>query len=167
MLDTSLLGASTFQKQPFQVYYSTLREQVVTELSSVKYFSATTDLWSSIGLRPYLSYTVHYIDSTWTLKSMCLQTHYMPDHTADSLVDALTTLQSWNLQQVCITTDNGSNIVKATRDLQWVPLSCFGHNLHLAITKALDKDNRCSRALSISCKIVSSFHTSWKRKRVI
>lgn len=93
----------------------------------------------------------------------------MLDHTADNLVEALTTtFESWNLQphyKVCITTDNGSNIVKAVRDFQWVRLLCFGHNLHLAIKKALDNDNRCSRALSISRKIVSSFHTSWKCKR--
>ena len=163
-------GRKYFSETAIPSLYSSLREQLVTELSSVKHFSATTDLWSSIGLRPYLSYTVHYIDSTWTLKSKCLQTHYMPeDHTAGNLAEALTTtLESWNLQphsQVCITTDNGSNIVKATHDLQWARISCFGHNLHLAITKALDKDNRCSRALSISRKIVSSFHTSWKRRR--
>lgn len=100
-------GCKYFSETAIPGLYSTLREQVVTELSSVKYLSATTDLWSSIGLRPYLSYTVHYIDSTWTLKSTCLQTHYMPeDHTADNLVEALTTtLESWNLQphyQVCI-----------------------------------------------------------------
>ena len=41
----------------------------------------------------------------------------------------------------------------------------FGHNLHLAITKALNNDVRCSRALGVARKIVSGFSLSWKRKR--
>ena len=126
--------------------YTTVREQVVEELSTVTYFPATTDLRSSIGLKPYLSYTVHYIGSDWTLKSKCLQTHFMPeDHTSEHLSEALTTtLETWDLlpeNQVCITTDSGSNIVKATRDLNWRRLSCFGHNLHLAVTKAVANDS--------------------------
>ena len=135
----------------------------------MKLLKLLSDLWSSIGLKPYLSYTVHYISPDWKLESKCLQTHFMPeDHTAENLGEALkTTLESWDLlpeKQVCITTDSGSNIVKATRDLHWPRLACFGHNLHLAVSKAVD-DSRCSRALGLGRKIVSSFHTSWKRKR--
>ncbi len=68
-------------------------------------------------------------------------------------------------KQVCLTTDSGSNIVKAARHLQWPRLSCFGHNLQLAITRSLDHDPRVSRALGLARKIVSAFHCSWKRKR--
>ena len=64
-----------------------------------------------------------------------------------------------------MTTDNGSNIIKAARNLSCLRLSCFGHNLHLAVTKALTNDNRCSRALGISRKVVSAFSMSWKQKR--
>lgn len=34
---------------------------------------------------------------------------------------------------VCITTDNGANIVKAASLNNWTRLQCFGHRLHLAI----------------------------------
>ena len=67
--------------------------------------------------------------------------------------------------QVCLTTDNGSNIVKAANDLEWLRLSCFGHNLHLAVTKALNGDQRCVRVLGICRKIISAFSQSWKRKQ--
>ena len=144
------------------------------ELSSVEYFSGTTDLWSSVGLKPYISYTIHYIDDQWQFQSMCLQTHFLPEnHTSDVLVDSLTTtFESWMLtaeKQVYL----GSNVVKAARDLKWPRLSCFGHNLHLAISKFLDHDSRVSRALGLTrkivsafyCKIVSAFYCSGKRKR--
>lgn len=79
-----------------------------------------------------------------------MQTEFMPqDHTGDNIVEALKGVyKSWNLcpaRQVCLTTDNGSNIVCAARTLEWKSLSCFGHNLHLAIGKAMD-DGWCSRA---------------------
>ena len=72
--------------------YSSVRDKVKEEISSVQYFSGTTDLWSSIGLKPYISYTIHYIDYDWRLQSKCLQTHYLPDdHTSDVIAESLTT----------------------------------------------------------------------------
>ena len=70
------------------------------------------------------------------MKMIRLQTAFLPtDHTGDNLAKALeATVDGWNLkkeQQVCITTDNGSNIVKATNKLHRQRLPCFGHNLNL------------------------------------
>ena len=79
------------------------------------YFAATTDLWSSCTMEPYLSYTVHYVSDEWVLQSHCLQAHFMPErHTGINLQDAfLSTLQEWNLdesRQIAITTDSASNV---------------------------------------------------------
>ncbi len=38
---------------------------------NVDYFSATTDMWSSVNMTPYMSLTVHYLSMEWTLKSRC------------------------------------------------------------------------------------------------
>ena len=78
----------------------------------MKFFSATTDMWSSIGLKPYMSYTLHYIDSHWTLQTRCLQTHFFPEsHTGENIAHAMkSALETWDLKadnQVCLTTDNG------------------------------------------------------------
>lgn len=68
--------------------------------------------------------------------------------------------------QVCVTTDNGANIVCAlSKSLLWPRLPCFGHNLHLAVTNSIKDDNRVKRALGICRKIVASFSYSWKKKR--
>ena len=70
----------------------------------------------------------------------CLQTHYMLK--AHNLHDALTSsLDQWNLdpeKQVVVTTDSGANIKLACELLGWQRLSCFGHNLDLAVHKGLD-----------------------------
>ena len=82
-----------------------------------------------------------FITNDWTLRSICLQTAYFPeDHTgeiiAQGLRDALT---SWNLAKdrlICMTTDSGSNMIKALKDNAWPNLQCFGHRLHNAIGKS-------------------------------
>ena len=120
-----------FSETAIPSLYSSVKQKVQEELlSCADYFSGTADLWSSVGLKPYISYTIHYIDAEWKLQSKCLQTHFLPeDHTSDILADSLTTtLDTWILKaenQICLTTDNGINIVKAAHDLQWCRLSCL------------------------------------------
>ena len=161
---------SYFSRTALPTLYASTRDKVKQELSKVEYFSATTDLWSSIGMRPYISYTIHSIDDEWKLQNRCLQTHFLPDdHTGENLLEAMeATLATWELNganQVCLTTDNGTNLIRVAELLGWTRLSCFGHNLHLAIPNALKDDQQCSRALGVSRKVVSAFSMSWKRRR--
>ena len=134
------------------------------------FFSATIDQWSSAGVHLYISYTMHYV-TDWKLESRCLQTHFLPeDHTGENLAEAKeATLAAWDLtasRQVCLTTDdNATNCINAAEQLQWSHLSCFSHNLHLAITKAIKADQRCERCLVLCRKIVSALSMSRKRKR--
>ena len=77
--------------------------------------------------------------------------HYLPqDHNATTIKEVLTeTLELWKLEAaklVGITTDSGANVKLACEFLNWKRLSCFGHNLNLAIGKGLN-DNRIQRAL--------------------
>ena len=65
---------------------------------------------------------------------------------------------------VVITTDNGSNIKLACELLTWMRVSCFGHNLDLAINKGLN-DPRIDRVIGLCRKVVSSFSYSWKRQK--
>ncbi|KAM8723706.1 E3 SUMO-protein ligase ZBED1-like isoform 2-T2 [Acanthopagrus schlegelii] len=91
-----------------------------------------------------------------------LKTHHKQKY--DELREALA---SWSLReekQVCITTDNGSNVIKAASLNKWMRLQCFGHRLHLAIENAM-KDPRIDRAVGICKKLVSSFSYSWRRKK--
>ena len=90
----------------------------MAELSSIGFFSPTTDMWSSHGLLPYMGYTIHWIDSDWNLKSRNLGTrHVTENHTADNLAESMNDILSyWKLdetKQVAITTDNGANVKKA------------------------------------------------------
>ena len=128
-------------------------------------FSGTTDLWTSTAGDPYFTYTCHYITSQWEMQSFCLQTHYIPqDHTGENIKEALSaTLLQWNLdqsKQIGITMDSGSN---ACELLNWKRLSCFGHNLNLAVEKGLN-DGRIQRVLRLCKSIVAAFSRSWKKQ---
>ena len=115
-----------------------------------------------------MSYTVHYLDGDWDLQMRCLQTLYGPeDHTAMNLCSVMTeTLQSRELEpskQVCMTTDNGANLIRACKDLGWMRLPCFGHNLHLAIQNAIKDDSRLTSLRNLP-KIGWSFFVQLEEK---
>ena len=94
--------------------YTTTKEKIEKELKEVEYFA---DLWSSEGLVPYLSYTVHFINKSWELQNRCLQTVFVPqDHTVENLAEILTmTLELWELaqkQQLTLTTAKYFEVLK-------------------------------------------------------
>ncbi|XP_069821004.1 E3 SUMO-protein ligase ZBED1-like [Dendropsophus ebraccatus] len=162
-------GRKHFTQTEMPKLYDKVREQVKKELQSIKHYATTTDLWSSRTMEPYISLTVHFINDEWKLCSRCLQTAYFPeDHTGELISQGLKeALESWGLKeelQVCITTDNGANIVKAVEMNGWTRLQCFGHRLHLAIERSV-KDARVEQAIGKCKKIVSAFSYTWKRKR--
>ena len=90
------------------------------------------------------------------------------DHTGMNLQDALSqTLVNWELDAsklVAITIDSGSNVILACELLHWQRLSCFSHNLNLAIQKG-PADQRVERVLCVCRQTVPSFSYSWKRRR--
>uniref|UniRef100_A0A1X7U553 HAT C-terminal dimerisation domain-containing protein n=1 Tax=Amphimedon queenslandica TaxID=400682 RepID=A0A1X7U553_AMPQE len=100
--------------------YEDTRHNLESKLASsstkcIVLFLSTSDLWSSHTSDPFLVYTIHYIDSNWTMQTRCLKALYLPqDHTGENIEEALgLILEDWKLssqKQVAITTDNGSNI---------------------------------------------------------
>lgn len=127
-----------FSNLALPTMYEHTRKDLQMKLSTAEFFSSTTDMWTSRATEPYISLTVHYIRNDWSLDSCCLQTSFFPDdHTGENIADGLKQfLNEWGLdeeKQVCLTTDSGSNVVKAVALNKWRRLTCFGHCLHNAI----------------------------------
>ena len=75
-----------FLKITIPALFNSTQSALVSTLQEVEYFSSTSDLWSSVCMHPYLSYTVHFISKDWKLQSKCLQTMFMPaDHNGENL----------------------------------------------------------------------------------
>ena len=150
--------------------YTNVRDNIVIpSLKNADFYAATSDLWTSSANDPYLSFTVHFITNDWTLKSFCLDTLPLyEDHTGANIAEAIQdVLQNWSLSPeklVATTTDNASNYISAFRSLNWLRLSCFGHNLDLAINKAI-KSDQAQRALTRCRSLVELFSRSWKKTR--
>jgi len=90
-----------------------------------------------------MSFTVHFIDSDWILQSYCLDIlPLFEDHTGENIAAALQDiLENWSLSTdklVAVTTDNGSHYIAALNSFGWTCVSCFSHNLNLAVSKAAD-----------------------------
>lgn len=151
--------------------YTETREAVMEQLSGPnKYFSCTTDLWTSRAMDAYMTITVQMITESWEMDAWCLGCSEMnSDHKAENLLEALDeTMEDWNMDKnkmSAVTTDNASNNIKAfSQRYTWIP--CFGHNLDLATDKALAID-RVSSALSRLRKTVSAFSRSPKMSRLL
>ena len=93
-----------FSKTAIPKLYESTRESMLQSIKNIAFFSATTDMWSSVSSDPYMSYTIHYITQKWELQSIALSTLYFPeDHTGENLSDAIKeTLQSWNLDRCAL-----------------------------------------------------------------
>nr|XP_055069962.1 E3 SUMO-protein ligase ZBED1-like [Misgurnus anguillicaudatus] len=149
--------------------YNNTRQKIISELKGIDFYAATTDLWSSRTMQPYMCLTVHYVSESWDMRSVCLQTSYFPqDHTGQTIaLELKDALNSWGLSEerlTCMTTDSGSNVIRAMKDNNWPNLKCFGHRLHNAVVNGV-KDERIDRAIGVCKKAVSAFSYSWKKRR--
>ena len=60
------------------------------------YFAATRNLWISAVGDSYITFTAHYIDSSWKLTSNCRQTHYLSqNHTEANTAQVLEGHLTW------------------------------------------------------------------------
>lgn len=164
---------TTISEQHIPGMYQKLRDSVLTALSSAKnsclpMFSFTTDGWSSITTEPYLSLTVHIVDSKFVMRRYTLETRYVPEQkTGVNLAIIIAELlESWSLEKTdvaCITTDSASNMIKMAEEGEFIRLPCFGHLLHNGIKTAMKQltTMECTRKLR---EIVAYFHASHRRQ---
>lgn len=60
------------------------------KLAEVEYFAVIMDLWTTRATHPHLSCTVHFIDRSWELQSLCIETvPLFEDHTGEKITESL------------------------------------------------------------------------------
>jgi zinc finger BED domain-containing protein 1 (E3 SUMO-protein ligase ZBED1) len=157
-----------FSQTAIPKLYNDTFDAVQLELQTAKSIWLTCDGWTSNGaFDPYWTVTSHFINEDFDLRCHSLETFYMPeDHDGPNLSEnLLRVMEDWGIKEkVCgITTDNGSNIVRAARLLGMIRIPCFGHCLHLAVLSALNEP-KIQKLLGKCRKITSTFSSSWKRQ---
>ena len=114
--------------------FETEKKCVGNLLGSVQYYSCTTNLKTSRAKHTYISLTVHYLATDFSLQSHWLETKEFSDsHTGLNITEELeAALQKRGLsldRLTAFSTDNGSNHYLCNR------VSCFSHCLNLAVEK--------------------------------
>ena len=141
-----------------------LKERLKKE---VQFMSLTTDIWTSLATKSYLTVTAHYIDRSWALQAFVLETLPFPErHTGVNIADKLKALVGrWEIMDsvMMVSHDQGSNM-KATMEIlneecNWKSLHCAAHCLQLCILAGFNI-NAIDRLLSATKKIVAHFHHS-------
>src|SRR6266498_3725439 len=130
-----------------------LRSLLETDAISV---SLTTDFWTSRSQEGYIGITCSWISTNFEPKESLLALEYVPfPHTAEKICESLiNTIRSWNLEYkvMSVTTDNGSNMVKAMKLLkQEFPnterIACAAHTLQLVVNKGLKSSEELQRLI--------------------
>ena len=145
------------------------RKSLTNLLEKETHFAAiTTDAWTSRAVRSFATYTVHFIDSEWSLQSYVLATRVMDGrHTAVNIVQHLRTVvkEFLPLDKICgVVHDEAANMVAAGRqlyhDLGYQSLVCTAHMLQTCLRHSFDSSQQIQKLLSQVRKLVGHFHHS-------
>ena len=146
--------------------YRSEREALQASISSVKYVSLTSDIWTSRQAEGFMTVTCHYVTNDWKLTSAVLETvSFSASHTAENIAKELGRVaDEWSIKAKisCIVTDNASNRIAAVRLLGWRHLPCFAHTLNLIVKEGMKSDAGIIDAQKKCKTVVSFFHHSVK-----
>ena len=143
--------------------YKECKEDLI-ELLADHTVSFTTDLWTGVGARAFITVTAHYISREWKYRSVVLATRQLDSHhTGKNIADALEKIQrEFKIRKLAgLTTDNASNMKVAGSQLGIIQWPCFSHTLQLAISEGL-KIVSIKKALSAASTLVAHFNKSSK-----
>jgi len=116
----------------------------------------TTDAWTSTTVRSFATYTVHFNDSEWCLKSYVLATRVIDGrHTAVNVAQHFRTVvkEFLPLDKVCgVVHDESANMVAAGRqlhdDLGYESVVCAAHMLQTCLRHSFDSSQQIQKLLS-------------------
>ena len=150
-----------------------VKAAVKQQLAGIRFFSFTTDAWSSDGGgASLLSLTAHWITDTFARKSAVL--HVMPleeSHTGEYMAKKyLEMLAEWGIkcdQVHLVLRDNAANMAKAMRDASLPSIGCFAHTLQLVVHDGVLSQRVVIDTLAVCRTIVGHFkHSSTAYSRL-
>lgn len=154
-------------KRILQNIYNEVSHVIKERLNNCEYVAFTTDIWTSVANKSYLTVVVHCIDDVWNLERYTLDTVLITDHhTGANIAEKIIELKSkWveNAHISGIVTDNAKNMLCAIRTIEDIEfndkITCAAHSLQLVINKAIDCEE-INILLSKVSKLVAHFKHS-------
>ena len=139
----SVPSASTISKYVDLLYKGT-KDTLLAELTGCV-AALTTDMWTSMTSKGYITITCHHISPEWKLV------------TTDTRVKILLAVeQEFHIGQVtALVTDNASNMVTAEVLGGYTRLGCFSHSLQLCINDGMKQPTRpMAKAVATAKRVV-------------
>jgi len=141
-----------------------LKDLLKSDLIAV---SLTTDFWTSRAQEGYMGVTCTWISKNFEIKEALLSLEYVAyPHTAKKICELLVNvIKMWNLEYktTFITTDNGSNIIKAAKllkeEFNIERIACAAHTLQLAINKSLRSSVELQQIILRSKRLINFFRS--------
>ena len=120
----------------FDSLYQSTVDQMEQILSKVRWFSATTDGWSSRSLHGHTTVSLHWVDEDWSLRRAVLGIPLIEGPSTASNIAKYTkaallkfSIPEQKVHHFCI--DQGANYVRAVKDMPHVDLThCLCHILN-------------------------------------
>ena len=143
-----------------------VESNVRAELADVKWFSFTTDIWSTeVSDDSLLSLTAHWLTDSFTRKSAVLHAQTFPgSHTGARICEMYREmLAGWGIKKEqlhLIVRDNAANMVKAMNDAGYPDLGCFTHTLQLIVHEGVLSQRSVKDTVAICRQIVGHFKRS-------
>lgn len=161
-------------KKRLRFFKSTVEEKIRNGLNGVQSVVCTSDYWSSLAHRSYITITAHALDNDWSPMSFTLTTQEIEErYTALNIVEKLENIFSnWEIKDkvTTIITNNAKNVVNVVQLLSCTTnanisdVTCAAHSLQFAINKAL-KEDAISEIIKQSSSLVGHFRHSNLAKR--
>ena len=156
----SVPAASTISKY-VDILYKETKDTVLAELTG-SVAALTTDMWTSMTSKGYITITCHHISPEWKLVNRVLATRGTDDrHTGENIARHLKNVeQEFHIGQVtALVTDNASNMVTAGALGGYTRLGCFSHSLQLCINDGM-KQPTVAKAVATAKRVVGHFSHS-------
>ena len=144
-----------------KLVYDETKEKVLRTVSG-SIAALTTDMWTSLANRAYMTVTCHLISKDWKLENIVLATRETSDrHTGINIAKHLKDIeQEFNIHTViALVTDNARNMLVAAEEAKYVRQSCFSHTLQLCINDGL-KQATVTKAVATAKRLVGHFSHS-------
>ena len=151
--------------------YTREMKRVMHELEQVDSIAITTDHWTSLAMRGYLTVTAHCIDSNWDIQSYVLETPRVARsctgvNICEDVKEVLDKFKIFN--KICaVNADNAPNMDVAIRELQMQRVHCFAHTLNLTVQTALEKTLLIKTVQDKVKAMVKFFHQSTKATDIL
>jgi hypothetical protein len=156
--------STTTVKGHLLLIYQSLKEDVIEQLANSP-VSMTTDGWTSVSKDSYMTFTAHFINTDWQMKTVVLATRVLLEsHTGENISNLVHEIaDEFKIEDlVGLTTDGAGNMKAAAELSKLITMVCFAHTLQLGVNDGLSKVRQIRDALANTRRLVGHFSHSPK-----